>query len=131
MPEDSGGKRCARRSFQKAECSFRGRDWVVWYAEDISLSDGPWKLGGLPGMILYAESKDGEHTFTATRVEQRATPIVHDHFKHSFKTKRERFNKELKSYKTETTRYMQSNNEFQSEALPLNKRMFYSPLEKE
>ena len=39
-----------------AESNFRGRDWKVWFAFDIPISQGPWKFGGLPGMILKAES---------------------------------------------------------------------------
>lgn len=42
-----------------ATCTFRGREWTVFYAEDIPLSDGPWKLCGLPGLIMEA-SADGD-----------------------------------------------------------------------
>lgn len=41
---------------QMAETSFRGRYWKVWFTFDIPLSIGPWKFGGLPGLILQAES---------------------------------------------------------------------------
>ena len=37
---------------RRAECSFRGRDYVAWFAPDLPLSDGPWKFCGLPGLIL-------------------------------------------------------------------------------
>lgn len=43
---------------QKATTTFRGRTWTVWFAKDIPLSEGPWKLKGLPGLIMEAESKD-------------------------------------------------------------------------
>lgn len=46
---------------KKARMTFRKRTWVVWYAPDIPFSEGPWKLDGLPGMILYAE--DTKHQF--------------------------------------------------------------------
>ena len=39
----------------KAVTEFRGREWTVWYADGIPLSLGPWKLNGLPGIILQAE----------------------------------------------------------------------------
>ena len=42
----------------KAKTKFRGREWTVWYAGDIPVSLGPWKLNGLPGLILRAECKD-------------------------------------------------------------------------
>ena len=39
----------------KATTKFRGREWIVWYADAIPMSLGPWKLNGLPGLILQAE----------------------------------------------------------------------------
>ena len=41
---------------KKATTNFRGRYWEVWYTEEIPISQGPWKLCGLPGMILKANS---------------------------------------------------------------------------
>lgn len=46
-----------------ALCSFRGRDWRAWYTPDIPSMDGPWKLTGLPGLILKAEDSAKEFTF--------------------------------------------------------------------
>jgi GLPGLI family protein len=37
---------------QKATVSFRGRDYIAWYAPEIPVDNGPWKFGGLPGLIL-------------------------------------------------------------------------------
>lgn len=37
---------------QMATCDFRGRQWTAWFAPDIPISDGPWKFGGLPGLIM-------------------------------------------------------------------------------
>ena len=34
---------------QLAKTNFKGRTWYAWYAEDIPLPEGPWKLIGLPG----------------------------------------------------------------------------------
>lgn len=34
---------------QKAECDFRGRRWEAWFTPEIPVSEGPWKLKGLPG----------------------------------------------------------------------------------
>ncbi|NND15909.1 MAG: GLPGLI family protein [Eudoraea sp.] len=43
----------------KATCTFRGRDYVVWYTPDIPVFFGPWKLHGLPGLILEVMDKEG------------------------------------------------------------------------
>lgn len=44
----------------KATCNFRGRNYTAWYILDIPLPYGPWKLQGLPGLILegYDEYKE-------------------------------------------------------------------------
>ncbi len=46
-----------------AVCTFRGREWRAWYTPDIPSMDGPWKLTGLPGLILKAEDSAKEFTF--------------------------------------------------------------------
>ena len=38
-----------------ATTTFRGRKWTVYFTDEIPLPLGPWKLGGLPGLILSAE----------------------------------------------------------------------------
>ncbi|MDX1700264.1 MAG: GLPGLI family protein [Melioribacteraceae bacterium] len=39
-------------SCQKAITRFRGRNYIAWFTEQIPISSGPWKMGGLPGLIL-------------------------------------------------------------------------------
>lgn len=41
-----------------------GKQWTVWYTEEIPSSAGPWKLRGLPGLIVKAEDAKGIHCFT-------------------------------------------------------------------
>lgn len=47
----------------KARKEFRGRTWEVWYAPSIPSMDGPWKLAGLPGLILKAQDSAGDFSF--------------------------------------------------------------------
>ena len=63
---------------QKATCRFKGRDYTAWYTMDIPVSDGPWKLHGLPGLILKVEDSRGHFSFTCTGLEQSrdAKPIL-------------------------------------------------------
>ena len=42
-----------------AKTNYHGRNWTVWFSPDIPLQDGPWKLHGLPGIILEADGGDG------------------------------------------------------------------------
>lgn len=50
-------------SCQCANVTYAGRNWRVSYTEDIPMPYGPWKLSGLPGLILKAESADGVHCY--------------------------------------------------------------------
>jgi GLPGLI family protein len=55
---------------QKAFTRFRGRDWTVWFATDIPLNAGPWKLRGLPGLILKASDSRNHYVFECIGIEQ-------------------------------------------------------------
>ena len=61
---------------QKATCRFRGRDFIAWFAPSIPVKRGPWKFGGLPGLILKVLDKDGLYTFEAIGIETRPHPIT-------------------------------------------------------
>lgn len=54
----------------KAETLFKGRRWTAWFTEDIPLNEGPWKLIGLPGLILKAEDAQKQFIFVASGLEQ-------------------------------------------------------------
>lgn len=55
-----------------ARCSFRGRDWTVFYTEDIPVMEGPWKLHGLPGLIMAASDSKGHYTFECIGIKSSA-----------------------------------------------------------
>lgn len=54
---------------QKATTSFRGREYTAWFAPEIPINEGPWKLFGLPGLILKANTSDGIFSFEAIGLE--------------------------------------------------------------
>lgn len=60
----------------KATANYHGRNWTAWFAPDIPLQEGPWKLTGLPGLILEASESTGQHSFVATGLEATNQEIV-------------------------------------------------------
>ena len=59
---------------QQATATFRGVEWRVWYTEEIPSSAGPWRLHGLPGLIVKAEND--AHTFCLAGLRMEASPIT-------------------------------------------------------
>ena len=51
-----------------AEANFRGRHYLAWYTLEIPLSLGPWKLWGLPGLILEASDNQGHYSWSLTSI---------------------------------------------------------------
>ena len=85
---------------QLAKTNFKGRTWYAWYAEDIPLPEGPWKLVGLPGLILKAYDENKEYSFTAIGMSTLTapTPITFP------KAKREEISqKDLREFKEKFT----------------------------
>jgi GLPGLI family protein len=60
-----GGLHC-----QRATGHFKGRDYVVWFCPDLPVHTGPWKLNGLPGVIVDAHDTKNEVVFAFDGVEK-------------------------------------------------------------
>lgn len=74
IPDDSTKMVLGYQCFM-ATADYHGIQWTVWFAPEIPLRDGPWKLCGLPGLILEASEPSGQHQFTATGIETSTQPI--------------------------------------------------------
>lgn len=46
-----------------AEGSYAGRDYIAYFTTDIPLTDGPYKFGGLPGLIVKIQDRKGHYIF--------------------------------------------------------------------
>ena len=44
---------------RKAKCQFRGRNYTLWFTDEIATTFGPWKFNGLPGTILEIREDSG------------------------------------------------------------------------
>ena len=53
---------------EEARGSFRGRDYTVWFTDALPFSFGPWKLHGLPGLIMEAHDATSEVQFVVSAV---------------------------------------------------------------
>jgi GLPGLI family protein len=60
-----GGLHC-----QKATGHFKGRDYLVWFCPDLPVHSGPWKLNGLPGVIVDARDSKNDVVFAFDGVEK-------------------------------------------------------------
>ena len=56
-------------SCRKATTVFRGREYEAWFTTDIPLNNGPWKFGGLPGLILRVSDTNNYFIFECQSIE--------------------------------------------------------------
>lgn len=59
----------------KATAQYRGRRWTAWFAPSIAIPYGPWKLHGLPGLILEAYDDEKLLTIKFTKIERKGSVI--------------------------------------------------------
>lgn len=64
---------------QQAVGSFGGRIWTVWFTSQVPVVFGPWKLCGLPGLVVLAEESESCYRFELIRVRAVRRPIVWYH----------------------------------------------------
>ena len=92
---------------QKASTRFRGRNYTAWFTKEIPVSDGPWKLQGLPGLIIEAADDTGEVKYLFNSIEINSPVMIDinpptDGKKVDFETYKKADNVEFEKYKQET-----------------------------
>ncbi|MFN7775713.1 GLPGLI family protein [Flavobacterium sp.] len=55
-------------SCNKATCFLKGRNYTVWYCLSIPTGFGPWKLNGLPGLIVEAVDNENQVAFYLKKI---------------------------------------------------------------
>ena len=91
---------------QKATAGFRGRTWIAWFAPEVPVMEGPWKLHGLPGLILEAYDAEDDYHYTCIEIKrlQGEKPIQVPREKY-VKCDRKELDKLLSTYKSSINDY--------------------------
>ena len=61
---------------RKATVEFAGRNYTAWFTPEIPLPFGPYKFGGLPGLILKMEDAERQFVWEAKGFERANAPIM-------------------------------------------------------
>lgn len=86
---------------QKATTTFKGRDYIAWFAPDIPFSIGPWQYTGLPGLILKINDTKNQISFVATEIgSMTATHVAEIEYPNCLEVQRSKL-RELKKLKAE------------------------------
>jgi GLPGLI family protein len=117
------GHRC-----QKATCSFRGRNFVAWFATDVPIKGGPWKFGGLPGCILKVYDVQKIYVWEAVAIERGTYQIMQYPDKLYPKSTRKSVWQRQKKY---TEDYLNAIGWISLEGRPTPPKIHFEPLEKE
>ena len=115
---------------QKAICSFRGKNYTAWFSPNIPVNNGPWKFGGLPGLILKISDEHNDYVFECISIEKFKSQFAittHDHSNYS-KISREKL---LKLWKDIFERYDQLVGVIRISGSYYPKKLPYKPLELE
>ena len=72
-----------------AVSDYRGRRWYAWFTPEIAISEGPWKLCGLPGLILEARDERNHYRYSAMTIKLNPNRDV-EYFNYSDRLKTDR-----------------------------------------
>jgi GLPGLI family protein len=93
---------------QKATTDFAGRTWTAWFTTDLPYQDGPYKFGGLPGLIVKVEDDKGDYSFDLMKNYKIAEIVTLNQFGNTLNVKRSDYLKQQEKFKTDPMSFMQS-----------------------
>ena len=125
---------------QKATTTFRGRKYEAWFTTKIPINNGPWKFGGLPGLILKVSDTQNHYIFECMGIENlsKREPIKFYDIKYQ-ELKRDEYNQLVKKFHKNTIPFVKARggkvlvvNQLSNKPEELKFESFpYNPIEKE
>lgn len=61
---------------QEATTEYAGRIYKAWFTTELPLPYGPYKFGGLPGLILRIQDAEGQYNWECSGFEKCSEPIM-------------------------------------------------------
>jgi len=103
---ESETRKIGEYKVQKAETDFGGRKWTAWFTTDLPYQDGPYKFGGLPGLIVKVEDDKGDYSFDLMKNYKIAELPALNQFGNTLKVKRADYLKQQQKFKTDPMSFM-------------------------
>ncbi|MAP79827.1 MAG: GLPGLI family protein [Aequorivita sp.] len=83
---------------KKATTEYAGREYSAWFTSKIPISSGPYKFGGLPGLIVEISDKQNEYHFKLIGFKKTKEPVAFYNSTNTILTDKDTFTKVLKEY---------------------------------
>lgn len=83
---------------QLATTRFAGRDYSAWYTPELPLPYGPYKFGGLPGLIVRIQDAESQFVWSMTGFERSDEPIIVYEYSNEKKCTAEEADKTVRRY---------------------------------
>ncbi|MDR1199599.1 MAG: GLPGLI family protein [Prevotellaceae bacterium] len=93
---------------RKATCKFRGRDYEAWFTVEIPINSGPYKFGGLPGLIVKISDTKLNHVFELTGTETVKEPVLFE-TRDYLETNRKDYTSVYRKYKHNFINFLKEN----------------------
>lgn len=95
---------------RRADCDLYGRHFTAWFTDEIPVASGPWKLQGLPGLIMAAADDEGLYSFEIIGLRSVERPVEFTDRRY-IETAREKYLRQLHRYMNNPMGYLISSGE--------------------
>jgi len=69
-------KKIGKYNCKLAKCYAYGRKWNAWFTSEVALNYGPYKFGGLPGLIVALNDDENRFSFTIQDLKKRPSKLI-------------------------------------------------------